>query len=234
MKDRTNKPEIKYTTMTVFVSAAFIAATMTANIMSLRMIAPLGLVMDAGTLLYPITFVLRDILHRKAGLRAANNTITASVLTNIAMFSLFAITSWMPADMGTGPQTEFALVLMPGFLIVAGSVVAQFIAERIDGRIFQHFYRNGEGSHIKAAFISNLISIPLDSVIMCSIAFGFTIPFESLVLTIGSNILMKYVVMLVALGFYAIFPDKDPRNVAESEPAVVAEASAEDEPKGGE
>ncbi|MBR2522720.1 MAG: hypothetical protein IKE61_06315, partial [Coriobacteriales bacterium] len=60
MKDRTKKPEIKYTTMTVFVSAAFIAATMTANIMSLRMIAPLGLVMDAGTLLYPITFVLRD------------------------------------------------------------------------------------------------------------------------------------------------------------------------------
>ena len=35
---------------------------------------------------------------------------------------------------------------------------------------------------------------------MCSIAFGFTIPFESLVLTIGSNILMRYVVMLVALG----------------------------------
>ncbi|MEG0790985.1 MAG: queuosine precursor transporter [Gordonibacter sp.] len=181
---------------------AFVAATMVANIMSLRMVAPLGVVMDAGTLLYPVTFILRDALHRRAGLKAANRTVTASVVCNVAMFALFAFAAWLPYDPSTGEQAAFGAVLLPGFLVVAGSVAGQFVSERIDGRIFHRIYNDGEGSHAKAALASNVVSIPIDTAIMCCIAFGLTIPLDSLASTIGANIAVKYAVMLASVAVY--------------------------------
>ena len=182
-----------------YLSIGFVAVTMIANVMSLRMIAPLGIVMDAGALLYPVTFILRDMLHRSSGLNAANRAVTASVICNVAMFALFAVAAWLPADPETGAQLEFGRVLMPGALIVLGSVVAQFVSERLDGRIYQSIWRDGEGSHTKAMLISNLISIPVDSVLMCGIAFGLTVPLASVALTTLSNIGIKYIVMVVVV-----------------------------------
>lgn len=182
------------------LAIAFCAATMIANIMSLRMIAPFGVVMDAGALLYPATFVIRDAVHRRHGLDYSNSMITVSVLCNVVMFALFALTAWLPADAMTGPQKEFGVVLMPGVLIVLGSVVGQFVSERLDGRIYQLVYQDGQRSAILAAFLSNLVSIPLDSILMCGIAFGMVIPLHSVVLTIGANVVIKYLIMLISLG----------------------------------
>lgn len=191
-----------------YLSIGFVAATMVANIMSLRMIAPFGIVVDAGALLYPVTFVLRDVLHRNAGLQAANRAVTASVVCNIAMFALFALVAALPADMATGPQTEFGRVLVPGALIVAGSVVGQFVSERLDGRIYHAIWKDGAGSAVRAMLVSNLVTIPIDSVLMCGIAFGFTVPLASVALTTASNVVIKYLVMAVSVAAVAAMEKK--------------------------
>lgn len=184
----------------VYCTVAFVAATMIANIMSLRMVSPLGIVMDAGTLLYPITFLIRDHLHREDGLKSANMAVTISVICNILMFSLFAFAAWLPYDPITGEQAEFAMVLLPGFLIVIGSAIGQFVGERIDGRIYHKIYKGGKGNHIKAAIVSNAISIPIDTALMCFIAFGLTIPLEAVIADIGANMGIKYIVMLCSVA----------------------------------
>lgn len=188
----------------VYCTTAFVAATMIANIMSLRMVSPLGIVMDAGTLLYPVTFLIRDHLHRKDGYKAANLAVTISVVCNLLMFSLFAFAAWLPFDPITGEQEEFAMVLLPGFLIVIGSAVGQFVGERIDGRIYHGIYKGGKGSHVKAALISNAISIPIDTALMCFIAFSLTVPFGAVVADIGANMAIKYVVMVCSVVFMVV------------------------------
>lgn len=54
-----------------------------------------------------------------------------------------------------------------------------------------------------AALCSNVVSIPIDTVIMCCIAFGLTVPPDTLAATIGANIAIKYVVMLASVAVYA-------------------------------
>lgn len=185
----------------VYCTTAFVAATMIANIMSLRMVSPLGIVMDAGTLLYPVTFLIRDHLHRKDGLKAANLAVTISVICNVLMFCLFAFAAWLPFDPITGEQKEFAIVLLPGFLIVLGSAIGQFVGERIDGRIYHKIYKGGKGSHVKAALVSNAISIPIDTTLVCVIAFSLTIPFDAVIADIGTNMVIKYIVMVCSVIF---------------------------------
>jgi uncharacterized PurR-regulated membrane protein YhhQ (DUF165 family) len=57
----------------VIVSALYIAAQILADITSLKIITFAGLSMDAGTLIYPITFTLRDLVHKSAGIRVARS-----------------------------------------------------------------------------------------------------------------------------------------------------------------
>lgn len=177
------------------LTVLFVACTMAANIMSLRMVEIAGIVTDAGALIYPITFVIRDALHRKAGLKESNAAITLSAVCSACMFALFALTASLPADLATGPQEEFGRVLLPGVLIVVGSVAGQFVSERVDGRIY-HAVAKGERFTL-AALVSNIVSIPLDSVIVCVIAFSLTVPVETLVSVIFANIGIKYAMMLI-------------------------------------
>lgn len=193
---RTDEREL---TALLVLAVIFIGATMTANIMSLRMVAPLGIVFDAGTVLYPITFLVRDQIHRRAGKRFSDTVVLVSALANLAMFACFFIAAWMPADQTTGPQEEFARVLLPGILIVLGSVVGQYVAERIDGVIYHRIYREGAGSATRAAVFSNLVSIPIDSALMSTIAFAATVPFVSYASAMGVNIVLKYVITMGAL-----------------------------------
>ena len=45
-------------------SIIYVVIGMLSNISSLRIVEVLGISMDAGTLLYPLTFTLRDLIHK--------------------------------------------------------------------------------------------------------------------------------------------------------------------------
>ena len=183
------------------LALAFTVATMTANLMSLRMVAPLGIAMDAGTILYPVTFLIRDAIHRRSGLRASDSAVRASVMSNTFMFAMFALTAWLPYDKSIGPQEGFATVLLPGILIVIGSIAGQYIGETVDGRIYHGVSRRS--GHIRAALVSNLVSIPIDTAIMCGIAFG-SLGWGAFFSTVAANVTVKYAVMLLSLGAMAM------------------------------
>ena len=186
-------------TTLLILAVVFVGATMTANVMSLRMVSPLGIVFDAGTILYPVTFLVRDQIHRRAGKGLSDTVVLVSALANLAMFACFFIVAWLPADPATGPQEEFGRVLLPGILIVLGSVVGQYVAERIDGVIYHRIYREGEGSATRAAILSNLVSIPVDSALMSTIAFAATVPFVSYASAMAVNVVLKYAITMGAL-----------------------------------
>ncbi len=62
---------------TILVTASYIAAQMLADITSLKIVSIFGMSVDAGTLIYPLTFTIRDLVHKVAGRRAARIIILA-------------------------------------------------------------------------------------------------------------------------------------------------------------
>ena len=97
-------------------SGAYVAASLTANVMSVRIVRIAGFSIDAGTLAYPLTFTLRDVVHKVGGRMAARATILATAGFN----GLLALGLWaaaqLPADATvTGPaQSSFSPVLQIG------------------------------------------------------------------------------------------------------------------------
>ena len=192
----------------IVVVSCYVAAQMLADITSLKIAVVLGMSMDAGTFIYPITFTLRDIIHKTIGAKGARILIFTAAGINIFMALFFWFSAWLPADMMVGPQTEFALVLSPVWRIVIASIVAEVIAELIDTEVYQkwvdmlgHRYQWGR------VLSSNIISVPIDSLLFVWIAFGGVLPTEVVWSIFVMNVLVKGVTTIVSMPLIYTVPE---------------------------
>ena len=119
-------------TSAILVSVFYVAAQMMSDIASLRIVMVAGFSIDAGTFIYPLTFTLRDMVHKVAGVRATRILIFAAAIINVIMALFFKLVSLLPPDLSVGPQAEFAAVLSPIWRIVGASIIAEVISELID------------------------------------------------------------------------------------------------------
>lgn len=156
------------------VAGAYIGAQVLADIASLRIVSVAGFAVDAGTLVYPFTFTLRDLVHKIAGKTAARALIGTAAAVNLAMAGLFLVTSQLtPAD--TAPQTVlFGDVLAPVWGIVIASILAEVISELIDTEVYSAWVRRmGESRQWGRVLSSNAVSVPVDSAVFVSLAVIF-------------------------------------------------------------
>lgn len=194
----------------VTLAVFYVAAQMLADITSLRIISLFGLSMDAGTLIYPITFTLRDLVHKVAGLKVARLLIFLAAGINLFMAGLFWLVSILPPDMSVGLQTEFGQVLSPVFRITLASIIAEVVAELIDGQVyeiwvkkFKHRFQWGR------VLVSNAISVPVDSFLFVLIAFLGVLPWAVIVSIFMANVFLKlFVALLSTPAIYLVRHEK--------------------------
>lgn len=190
------------------VSSCYLAAQMLSDVASLRIVTLAGLSMDAGTLVYPLTFTLRDLVHKTAGKAAARALIFTAAAVNVFMAGLFWLVSVMRPDPAVGPQEGFGLVLSPVWRIVAASILAEVLSELLDTEVYSLWVRRfGEGRQWMRVLASNSAAIPVDSVIFCVAAFAGVLPGATLAAVILANVLVKFATTLVSLpAIYAVRP----------------------------
>lgn len=193
------------------VSSAYVAAQLLANVTSLRIVVIAGMSVDAGTLIYPFTFTLRDLVHKAGGIRLARAVIIAAAAANLFMSVLFWLVARLPADMSVGSQLAFGQVLSPVWRLVAGSVVAQVIAELVDGEVYQ-LWVNKVGHRLQwmRVLTSNAVSVPLDSALFCAIAFMGRMPFAVVASIFAANVIAKGITTLISLPWIYFVRERRP------------------------
>jgi uncharacterized integral membrane protein (TIGR00697 family) len=192
----------------IIVSSAYIAAQMLADVTSLKIILFLGLSMDAGTFVYPITFTLRDLVHKTVGVRGARVLIVTAAVINLAMAGLFWLVSRLPGDPAVGPQIEFGAVLSPVWRIVMASIVAEVIAELTDTEIYRLWVaRVTRRYQWMRVLTSNSVSVPLDSLVFAWGAFGGVLPVPVVWSIVLSNVLVKGATTLISLPLIYAVPE---------------------------
>lgn len=192
----------------MLVSCAYVAAQMLSDIASLKIITLAGWSMDAGTLIYPLTFTLRDLVHKVAGKAAARAIIIAAGVINVVMAGFFWLVGRLPADPGAGPQADWASVLAPVWRIVIASIIAELIAELVDTEIYHLWVtRVTRRYQWLRVLVSNSASVPLDSLIFVWIAFGGLLPTALVWSIFWANVVLKGLMTLVSLpAIYLVRP----------------------------
>lgn len=190
----------------VLVSVAYVAAQMMADITSLRILLIAGFSVDGGTLIYPLTFTLRDMVHKTAGIAVARTLIFAAAGVNLVMAGLFWLVAQLPADPSAGAQTAFGDVLAPVFRIVLASIIAEIVSELIDTEIYKRWVqRMGARWQWGRVLASNAVSVPVDSALFVAIAFVGVLPPGVVFGIFVTNVLVKGFVTLLSIpGIYLV------------------------------
>jgi hypothetical protein len=194
----------------LIVGGAYVAAQMMADIASLRIISVAGFAVDAGTLIYPFTFTLRDLVHKIAGTTAARTVIVLAAVINVLMAGFFWLVARLPPDSFTGPQLEFGAVLSPVWGIVVASIVAEVLSELIDTEAYRRWeLRFGPRHQWGRVLASNAVAIPVDSAVFVGLATLFGIFPPGVAMTIfWVNLALKGLVTVVSIPWiYWVRPE---------------------------
>lgn len=191
---------------TVFVVVLYVAAQMLADIGSLQIVLLAGFSIDAGTFIYPLTFTLRDMVHKVAGIKIARLLILTAAGVNIFMALFFRFIAWLPPDLAVGPQAAFGELLSPVWRIVMASIVAEVISELIDTEGYRIWVEKITTRHQWARVVfSNAISIPVDSFLFSFLAFWGTMSSSIVFSIFVSNMIIKGLTTLISIpGIYLV------------------------------
>jgi uncharacterized integral membrane protein (TIGR00697 family) len=190
-----NKP----TRLFIFLGGFFIANALVAEFIGVKIFAledTLGLQpfnfnlfgqqgalqFSAGVLLWPIVFVMTDVINEYYGKRGVRLLSFLAVgLISYAFIMVFAAIFLAPADWWVGQNTSkgvpdmqaaFSVVLGQGLLIIIGSLVAFLVSQLVDVMSFHRIKEyTGERFIWIRATGSTIISQLLDSFVVLAIAF---------------------------------------------------------------
>jgi len=193
----------------VLVSVFYVAAQMLADIASLQIVFLAGFSIDAGTFIYPLTFTLRDMVHKVGGIKIARKLILAAAGVNIFMAFFFRFVAWLPPDLAVGPQTAFGSLLSPVWRIVAASIIAEVIAELIDTEGYRIWVEKVTRRYQWARVLfSNAISIPVDSFLFSFLAFWGTLAPPVVISIFVSNMIIKGLTTLISIPGIYLVPER--------------------------
>lgn len=171
-----------------------------------------SLSMTAGVLLWPVVFVMTDLINEYYGKKAVNflSYLTAGLIA-YAFIMVFAAIHLVPADWWVGSaqnrglvdrQLAYSNIFGQGLWIIGGSLMAFLIGQVVDAAVF-HRLRKATGERMLwlRATGSTFVSQFIDSYVVIYVAFVQN-PQENwpidLFLAVGTvNYLYKFVVAIV-------------------------------------
>jgi uncharacterized integral membrane protein (TIGR00697 family) len=191
------------------LAAAYVAAQILSDVASLKIAEVFGRAIDGGTLIYPITFTLRDLVHKVAGKTVARTLIVAAAAINLFMAGLFWVVDALPVVADSGVQSElFGAVLGPVWRIVFASIIAEVVSEMIDTEVYSAWVRRfGRRNQWGRVLSSNAVAVPIDSVIFAVVAFAGVVSGSVVTEIIVTNIVVKGVVTVASIPLiYTVRP----------------------------
>ncbi|MBK9738586.1 MAG: queuosine precursor transporter [Actinobacteria bacterium] len=154
------------------IVAVFVGLLLISNIGATKLIALGPLITDGGAILFPLTYIVGDVLSEVYGLKAARRAI----LLGFAMSVLAALTFWLvqlapPAD-GWGNQDAFEAVL--GFVprIVLASVLGYLVGQFLNAYVLVKIKERTKERRLWLRLIgSTVVGEFADTLVFCTVAF---------------------------------------------------------------
>ena len=178
----------------VIVAVLFIMCYVVSNLMAVKVIGFFGLFyFDAGTITFPLAYMLGDVLTEIWGYRIARKTIILAFLCNIFVVVCTQIGVWLPSpDYLDLTSSAYDTVFNYVPRIVVGSLTGFLLGELSNAWLMDKIKSRTKGKHLWIRTIgSSLVGYVFDTVPFVLIAFLGVLTTRDLLLMIISQYLMK-------------------------------------------
>lgn len=183
------------------ISTAFILSLLFANIFAVKIIDFWGYtLLDAGTIIFPLLYVMNDILTEIYGFYESRKVIVTALLINLLFNVLAYIVAILPHSPSGISQEAFNQVFLTTPRIFFASMVSYLIGEFSNSLLLSYGKSKFEGKFfVLRALFSTFIGSLLDSVLFCYIAFGEYITMDELTNMVITLALVKVFIEFVTM-----------------------------------
>lgn len=196
-----------YSIWFVAIVGVFITSLITANIAAVKLVNVFGLIMPAGIVIFPISYIVGDILTEVYGYENARRVIWLGFFCNLlAVVGLIAGQLLPPAGFWDGQEAYERILGYTPRLLVA-SFIAYLIGEFTNAYVLTRMKALTKGKWLWTRTIgSTFVGQGLDSLIFIVVAFAGTIATSELTTAIITQWLFKtaYEAMATPLTYAAV------------------------------
>lgn len=179
-----------------------------ANWFDPRLVTLFGINTDAGTLVFPFTFLLSDLITEVYGFKHARRAVWYGFLFNIVFILYGQLIIHLPSP-SYYDTAAFDQILTTNFRIILASIVSYLCAEPLNSMLMAKLKIKLQGRYLGVRYVaSSFFAAGVDSVIFSSIAFYQTIATPHLINLILSMWLIKVGIEIVGLPFSITLANK--------------------------
>ena len=183
----------------VVVAALFVTCLITANIIIAKQISIGGIILPAAIIIFPLSYIIGDVLTEVYGYQQARRVIWLGFLCNLITVVAIWIAQKLPPAPVFEAQAAYELILgsTPRFLLA--SFIAYLAGEFTNSFVLAKMKIMTKGRWLWTRTIgSTLVGQGVDTVVVLAIAFGGVLPLSVLGIMTLSHWLAKSVYEVIA------------------------------------
>lgn len=182
------------------VLAAFVGILLISNIGAVKLIDINGIITDGGAVLFPLAYILGDVLTEVYGYKFARRAIwTGFIMAAIMSLTILVVQIAPPAAAWLN-QAAFESVL--GFVprIVVASLAGYLIGQFMNSIVLVKLKQATKGKKLWARLIgSTIVGEFFDTLIFCTVAFAGILTGQDFVIYVAFGMFYKTMVEVVML-----------------------------------
>ena len=206
LKEEKHKKEL-YSEIFLFISILFITCILVSNILASKIITMFGISMTGGVLVFPITYIIGDVLTEIYGYKKSKKIIIYGFICNLIMVILFFIAMKLPYPEYYLNQDAVVAVLSSTPRLLLASFIGYSVGGLTNSYIMDYIKNNSKIKYLWFRTItSTIIGEFLDTTIFLTIGFVGTIKTNDLIFMIVCQSAAKtiYEIVLTPLTYKTI------------------------------
>jgi uncharacterized integral membrane protein (TIGR00697 family) len=167
----------RYSHWFLLVASIFITCLITSNIIAVKLVTIFGLVLPAGTIIFPISYIFGDVLTEVYGYHQARKVIWLGFFCNLIAVVAIWLGQILPAASFWDGQAAYERILGYTPRLLVASFLAYLVGEFTNSFVMAKMKIATKGRWLWARTIgSTLVGQGLDSMVFMTLAFVGTIP----------------------------------------------------------
>lgn len=153
--------------------AVFVVIFIISNIAATKLITVGGLLLDGGAILFPVMYILNDVIAEVYGYRQIRRTIWTGFAMMVLTVAVLSIVRILPYPESYTSQVAFDEVF--GFLprIVLASLLAYIVGSFVNAYVLVKIKAAMKGRRLWVRLIgSTVVGELVDTIVFCLVAFG--------------------------------------------------------------
>lgn len=184
----------------VFFAILFTTCLLISNIVSVKLIQLGSWTVTAGIIVFPLSYIINDVISEIWGYRKARFIIWCGFLMNLTAIMIYSVAVAMPPAGIWEGQEGFAGVLKSTPRLALSSLIAYLAGSFINSFVMSKMKVKSQGRNFSLrAVVSTVFGESVDSVLFITIAFAGTVPFSVLQQMILAQIVLKTLYEILVL-----------------------------------